>query len=112
EGLGARIVFNELQRQFAMPYATRDLYDQYSRFTYPYDIFFRLADVQAEIQRRRLDGVIHYVQSFCYRVMQDSLVRRTLKLPILTVECDRPGPLDARNKTRIEAFIEMLRVSR
>ncbi|MBM4051022.1 MAG: 2-hydroxyacyl-CoA dehydratase, partial [Planctomycetes bacterium] len=54
EGLGARIVFNELQRQFAMPYATRDLYDQYSRFTYPYDIFFRLADVQAEIQRRRL----------------------------------------------------------
>ena len=109
ESRGAHVVFNEIPRQFAMPHRTRSLIEQYSRYTYPYDIFVRLADIREQIALRRVDGVIHYVQSFCFRQTQDALVRRALKLPILTLECDRPGPVDMRTETRIEAFLEMLR---
>ena len=106
--LGASVVFNEMQRQFSMPYDTTTLLEQYSRYTYPYDIFFRLDDVERELARRRVEGVVHYVQSFCFRGIQDRLVRGRLNVPILTLECDRPGPLDARSHTRLEAFMEML----
>jgi len=109
ENCGARVVFNEVPRQFAMPFSTRSLRDQYLRYTYPYDIFHRLADIRHEIARRRVDAVVHYVQSFCFRQVQDAIIRRKLNLPILTLECDRPGPLDMRTRTRIEAFLEMLR---
>jgi len=36
------IVFNEIQRQFSMPYLEDDIMDQYLRYTYPYKIFDRL----------------------------------------------------------------------
>ena len=105
---GARVLFNEIPRQFSMPYETESLREQYGRYTYPYDIFHRLADIKEQITLRRVDGIIHYVQSFCFRQVQDTIVRRELNLPILTLECDRPGPLDMRTETRIEAFLEML----
>ena len=110
ESLGARVVFNETQRQFSMPYAAESLIDQYRRYTYPYDIFTRLADIEEEIARRRIDGVIHYVQSFCFRQIEDLIVRQRLApLPILTLEGDRPGPLDARTRIRLEGFVELLK---
>ena len=108
ESLGARVVFNETQRQFAMPYDTPDLVEQYRRYTYPYDIFHRLADISEEIDRRHIDGVIHYVQSFCFRQIEDMVIRRRLDLPVLTLEGDKPSRLDARTKIRIEGFLEML----
>ena len=106
--LGAEVVFNEMPRQFAMPGPSATLVEQYARYTYPYDVFFRLEDIVRECSRREVDGVVHYVQSFCYRQIQDRLIRERLALPVLTLECDRPGPLDAASRTRIEAFIEML----
>lgn len=106
--LGAAVVFNEMQRQFCMPYETHTLLEQYRAYTYPYDIFFRLEDIGRELARRRIGAVIHYVQSFCFRGIQDRLVRDRLGVPVLTLECDRPGPLDARSRTRLEAFMEMI----
>jgi benzoyl-CoA reductase/2-hydroxyglutaryl-CoA dehydratase subunit BcrC/BadD/HgdB len=106
---GAEAVFNEIPRQFAMPDPTATLVEQYARYTYPYDVFGRLEDVARECERRRVHGVVHYVQSFCFRQVQDRLVRERLDLPVLTLECDRPGPLDASSRTRLEAFLEMLR---
>ena len=108
ESHGARVVFNETQRQFSMPYGIRDLVERYRAYTYPYDIFFRLADINREIEKRKVDGVIHYVQSFCFRQIEDMVVRQQLSLPILTLEGDKPGPLDARTKIRIESFLELL----
>jgi benzoyl-CoA reductase/2-hydroxyglutaryl-CoA dehydratase subunit BcrC/BadD/HgdB len=109
EELGVRVVFNEIQRQFSMPYPTSTLQEQYLRYTYPYDIQGRIEDISHELKRRRIQGLIHYVQSFCYRNMYDTLFRRTLGVPILTLECDRPGGIDGQLRTRIEAFVEMLR---
>ena len=108
ESHGARVVFNETQRQFSMPYGIDDLVERYRAYTYPYDIFFRFADIKREIEKRRIDGVIHYVQSFCFRQIEDMVVRQQLSLPILTLEGDKPGPLDARTKIRIEGFLELL----
>jgi len=109
ERRGARVVFNEFQRQFSMPYDTKVLVEQYRAYTYPYDVFFRIEDIKREIAHRRLDGLIHYVQSFCFRGIQDRLLRESLDIPILTLEFDRPGSMDARSITRIEAFIEMVK---
>jgi benzoyl-CoA reductase/2-hydroxyglutaryl-CoA dehydratase subunit BcrC/BadD/HgdB len=109
EELGARVVFNELQRQFSMPFATNDIVEQYLRYTYPYSFFMRLQDIKEEIRRREIVGLIHYVQSFCFRQVQDIILRQEIKLPILTIEGDRPAPLDARTRLRLEGFVEMLR---
>lgn len=107
--IGAHVVFNEIQRQFSMPYPTKTLVEQYSHYTYPYDIFSRLEDIQQEIKQRNIRGLIHYVQSFCHRHIHDKIIRKHIRLPILTLDCDRPGPLDGAMKTRIEAFIEMMK---
>lgn len=109
EEKGARVVFNETQRQFTMPFDVDDLVEQYRLYTYPYGIFFRLEDITREIGRRRLDGIIHYAQSFCYRQIEDLIVRKKIDLPVLTLEGDKPNRLDARTKMRVDSFVEMLR---
>lgn len=108
ESLGARVVFNEVQRQFAMPFDTDDLVEQYALYTYPYDIFGRVRDIKAESALRRTQGLIHYTQSFCFRQIQDMIIRRDIDQPILTLEGEFPTQLDARTKVRIQGFVEML----
>ena len=108
ESLGVRVVYNEMQRQFAMPFESADLVEQYAQYTYPYDVFRRIEDISREIRRREIAGIIHYTQSFCFRQIQDLILRRRLDVPILTLEGEAPVPLDARSKSRIESFVEML----
>ena len=108
EERGARVVYNEVQRQFSMPFDTGDLTEQYRLYSYPYGIFYRLLDITREIARREIDGVIHYAQSFCYRQIEDMIIRKKLSTPVLTLEGDRPNGLDARTRLRIDSFIEML----
>jgi len=105
---GAHIVFNETQRQFVMPYHSKDIITRYLGYTYPYDIFHRITDIKREIKRRNLKGLVHYVQAFCHRVMEDVILRDVLNIPVITIEGDLPRKLDARTKLRLEAFIEML----
>jgi len=109
EELDGEVVFNEIPRQFSMPYPDLDLADQYLRYTYPYDIFGRLADLEVAVKTRRLDGIVHYTQSFCFRQMFDQVIRERLHIPILTIEGDRPAPLDSRTRMRLEAFVDVLR---
>jgi len=112
ETMGARVVFNEVQRQFAMPHPGTSLAEQYSNYTYPYSIYDRLEDITAEIKKRRVDGVIHYVQAFCHRGIGDIIFRDMLKLPILTLEGNDEFLLTHHLKTRVEAFLDMLQRSR
>lgn len=109
EEAGARIVLNEVARQFAMPSPSDDLTEQYLRYTYPYSFFDRLEDIRTESARRGVRGIVHYVQSFCFRQIEDILLREEIALPVLTLEGDGPGPLDGRTRIRIQAFLEMLR---
>lgn len=108
ESVGARVVFNEVQRQFSMPFDTDDIVEQYALYTYPYDVFARIEDIQHEVDRRGLQGLIHYTQSFCFRQIQDLIIRRKIDIPILTLEGDTPMKMDGRTKVRVESFMEML----
>ena len=112
ESNGARVVFNEIQRQFAMPGLGNSLAEQYSNYTYPYSIYERLKDITTELKRRQVDGVIHYVQAFCHRGIGDIIFRDALKLPILTLEGNDDFFLTHHIKTRVEAFLDMLERSR
>jgi len=109
EAMGARVVYNEVQRQFSMPFASRDLVEQYQQYTYPYGAFARLEDIQEQLALRQVDGVIHYTQTFCFRQIEDIIYRQKINLPFLTMEGDKPGRVDARTRMRLEAFINMLK---
>ncbi|MGA1846631.1 2-hydroxyacyl-CoA dehydratase family protein [Deferribacter abyssi] len=102
------VVFNEVQRQFSIPYLEYDYIERFVRYTYPYDITYRLTDIKKEIVNREIDGIIHYVQSFCYRQIQDVIFKKELDIPIITIEGNDPESIDARTKIRLESFIEML----
>lgn len=108
EDHGARVVFNEVQRQFSMPFDTEDIVEQYRLYTYPYKVFQRIEDIAREAGLRKLDGIIHYTQSFCYRQIEDLIIRKRLGCPILTLEGENPTGLDARSKMRLEGFLDMI----
>ncbi|MGD0779310.1 MAG: 2-hydroxyacyl-CoA dehydratase [Dehalococcoidales bacterium] len=105
---GARVVFNEVQRQFVMPSDGKNLAEQYTNYTYPYSINERLVDIKAELKKRRIDGVIHYVQAFCHRGIGDIVMRSAIDLPVLTLEGNADFFLNGHVKTRIEAFLDMI----
>ncbi|MCL2281279.1 MAG: 2-hydroxyacyl-CoA dehydratase [Dehalococcoidia bacterium] len=105
---GGRVVYNEIQHQFAMLSDSATLAQQYSDYTYPYGIDGRIHAIENEIERRGIDGVIHYVQAFCHRAIGDIIFRNRLSLPILTIEGNTEFGLTQPLKTRLEAFIDMM----
>ena len=112
ESLGCRVVFNEIQRQFSIPFESADLVERYLMYTYPYGIEARIEDIRLAVQGRKLDGLIHYAQTFCYRQIYDLIFRESFSLPMLTLEGDRPGKLDSRTQIRLESFVEMLKMGK
>jgi len=106
---GARVVFNEIQRQFAMPNECNSLAEQYCKYTYPYSLSQRIDDILPELKERRADGVIHYVQAFCHRGIGDIVLREHIRLPMLTVEGNNEYNLTQHLKTRFEAFLDVVK---
>ncbi len=109
ESIGARVVYNETQRQFSLPFDDRNIVKKYLAYTYPYGVFARMKDIKTELERRGIQGIIHYVQSFCFRAIEDVIFRELIGVPVITIEGDMPRTLDTRTKLRLEAFVEMLR---
>ena len=110
EQFDANFVYNEVQREFAFPRADKasNIFQQYYDYTYPYDTEFRIQELEAQIKERKLDGIIHYTQAFCYRAVEDIVLKEKLDIPILNIEGDKLNVLDARTKLRLEAFLDML----
>jgi len=110
ESLDARIVYNEVQREFSFPRheMAKTIFTQYQDYTYPYDSEYRLKIIKEEIEKRKLDAIIHYTQAFCHRAVDDLIIKMELDIPILNIEGDKLNQLDARTKLRIEAFLDML----
>lgn len=111
EQQGARVVFNEAQRQFSMPHLGDSLAEQYTNYTYPYSVSGRIGDILTELRHRSVDGVIHYVQAFCHRGIADIILREKINLPLLTLEGNTDYMLNSHVETRIEAFLDILRRS-
>ncbi len=108
DSLGCHVVFNEVQRQFSMPFETATLEAQYTEYTYPYDVFMQIEDIKREICKRSIDGIIFYVQNFCHRSIYEKIIRKLIDIPMITVDFDRPGPINGAMMTRLEAFVEMV----
>ena len=70
------------------------------------------SDIKTEIERRQIDGVIHYVQAFCHRGIADIVFRDAFDMPILTLEGNDDFFLNSHVRTRIEAFLDMLQRNR
>ncbi|MDP4179157.1 MAG: 2-hydroxyacyl-CoA dehydratase, partial [Bacillota bacterium] len=110
EKFNAEIIYNEVQREFAFPRAdkAKDIFEQYYDYTYPFDINYRIDEIRRQIDERKLDAIIHYTQAFCYRAVEDIVLKKKLNIPILNIEGDKLNMLDARTKLRLEAFLDML----
>jgi benzoyl-CoA reductase/2-hydroxyglutaryl-CoA dehydratase subunit BcrC/BadD/HgdB len=111
ESNGGRVVFNEVQRQFAMLEPRTSLAEQYANYTYPYSVHERIRDIKSEIRLRHVDGIIHYIQAFCHRGIADIVFREALGLPMLTLEGNDNFSLNNHVRTRIEAFLDMIQRS-
>lgn len=111
ETKGAKIVFNEVQREFAFPRhkKAKNIYEQYLDYTYPYSMDFRLTKLEKDLDERGISGIIHYTQKFCHRALDNIVLKEKLPYPLLNIESDREKKLDERTKIRLEAFIEMLK---
>lgn len=110
EDFNAHFVYNEVQREFAFPRAEEavDIYHQYQDYTYVYGMDYRLKEIKKQIKERNIHGIIHYTQAFCYRAIEDIVIKNQLDVPILNIEGDKLNTLDSRTKLRIEAFVDML----
>jgi len=102
-----RVVYSEVERQFSLP-IPGSLEESYYHYTYPYGIYARCEDIEREVKRRRIDGIIHYIQAFCFRGIEDIVLRQRLKVPVLTLQGDLPSLVTETLELRIEAFIDML----
>lgn len=105
--LGGEVLFNEVQRQFAMPHLEKDIVRQYLVYTYPYSVNERMADIKEQIKKRRLEAIIGYTQSFCHLQIDHLLFKKHLKLPFLNLEGEMPEELDSRTILRLESFFEV-----
>jgi len=109
ESEGAHVVFNETQRQRAMPNPGQSLAEQYANLTRPYLISHRLRDITAELKARRVDGIIHYNQAFCGKEIPAMLLRRTAGVPAITLDGNDEYALGKRMKARLRNFLEVVR---
>ncbi len=111
ESQGARVVYNEVQREFMFPRwkLSQNVSKQYLDYTYPYDLTTRIGEIREQVQNRRLDAIIHYTQAFCHKAAEDIVIKSELDIPVLQIEGDRLNVLDARTRLRLEAFVDMIR---
>ena len=111
ESYGARVVFNEVQRQFSMPFDTDDIVEQYLLYTYPYPVFRRIDDIKQQVQLRGVHGIIHYAETFCFRQIEDIVMRKSfMGMPYIMIEGGESFKVDARTRMRLQSFVEMLKM--
>ncbi len=110
ESLGLAVVFDELPFEFIrhsgtdIPEIARD----YCNYTFARPLDFRIKFLQQELEKRKVDGVIHYTQFACHHMLEDEIMRSKLDYPMLTIQGDLPGNTPEQIKLRLEAFREAL----
>lgn len=108
--LGLHVVFDELPHEFAR-LSGKDLKElaiNYCDYTFARKISFRLDFLKKELQRRKVDGIIHYTQFACHHILEDEILKNNLNYPFLTIQGDLPGETSRQAIVRLEAFSEML----
>ena len=109
ESLAAHVVLWETESDFAMIPPAGTLEKQYLAYAYPYGIQRRVARFLELARARRVDGILVYSQAFCQHNLELVWARKVFSdWPMLVVEGDLPGEISARERTRMEAFVEVL----
>ncbi len=76
------------------------------------DVFGRIKNIIALIERRAISGAIYHSLKFCDHTLYDyPLVKEEFErknIPLLHINCDNSSKSEGQIKTRIEAFIEQL----
>ncbi len=108
--LGLHIVFDELPFEFIRHYGTdiKEIAQDYCDYTFARPLDFRISFLQKELEKRNIDGIIHYTQFACHHVLEDEILRTELDYPILTIQGDLPGNTPQQIKLRLEAFGEIM----
>ena len=112
ESFGLHVVYDELPYEFVRLGGNdlQALAGSYRNYSFSGPITGRIELIRQELDRRRVDGVIHYTQFACHHTLEDEIFRAHLDYPILTVQGDLPRPSSEQLKLRLEAFSEMLEV--
>ena len=110
ESLGLHVVFDELPYEFARHSGKNidELARNYCNYTFARELEFRLDFLEGELEKRKVDGVIHYTQFACHHLLEDDILRGRLNYPLLTIQGDLPGKTPQQVISRLEAFSEML----
>ena len=107
---GLHVVFDELPYEFLRLVGRNidELARSYSTYTFARPVDFRLKFLKRELNKRRIDGIVHYTQFTCHHILEDGLFRQELDWPMLTVQGDLPGGTPAQIRLRLEALGELL----
>lgn len=110
QSLGLQVVFDELPYEFVRHTGTdiHSIARDYCDYTFARPLDFRIKFLSKELEKRKIDGVIHYTQFACHHMLEDEIMRSRLDFPILTIQGDLPGKTPEQIKLRLEAFREAL----
>ncbi|MDP2767400.1 MAG: 2-hydroxyacyl-CoA dehydratase family protein [Candidatus Methanoperedens sp.] len=110
QSLDLQIVFDELPHEFVRHTGTdiNTVARDYCDYTFARPLDFRIEFLQKELEKRKVDGVIHYTQFACHHMLEDEILRQRLDYPMLTIQGDLPGKTPEQIKLRLEAFREVL----
>jgi len=110
QSLGLHVVFDELPNEF-LRHSGTDIHEiarDYCNYTFARPLDFRIQFLRKELEKRKIDGVIHYTQFACHHMLEDEIMREKLDYPMLTIQGDLPGKTPEQVKLRLEAFREVL----
>lgn len=107
EDFGYRFVYFESAREFSLPYFDNFI-DAYLNYTYPYSLKYRIKHIKYEVNRRKVSGVIHYIQSFCHRQLECMILKKELGVPTLFLEGEDYAPITAQQLMRLESFLKIM----
>lgn len=110
EGFGMHVVYDELPYEFLRLGGENlnEIAKSYNDYTFARELMFRIEFLRKELQRRKVDGIIHYTQYACHHVLEDEVLRKELDYPMLTLHGDIPRATPEQIKLRMEAFAEIL----
>ncbi len=108
--LGIQVVYDELPHEFlrCRGKTFAQITESYMNYSFSRHLNYRLNLVKELLEKRKVDGVIHYTQYACHHILEDELFRERLNLPLLTVQGDTPGSVSQQTRLRLEAFSELL----
>lgn len=110
QSLDLQIVFDELPFEF-LRHSGNDIHNiarDYCNYTFARPLDFRIRFLQKELEKRHVNGIIHYTQFACHHMLEDEIMRSKLDYPMLTIQGDLPGKTPEQIKLRLEAFREAL----